>query len=304
MHRWFHRGGAGRIFVLEFAFLASAVFTLGVRADDTTAAHSASTQPSVNRTATRAPSTAPTAAPALNQTLAAIVRQAVAQKNCNVTAIQGGAFAQIPYADYSSDGILIGFRIGLGKFFSNDVIKTIQPIYLTDRGEQVGQKLGGSGSGYSMVELKAPPGYAIGAVKIRGGGGLDAITVTVMRITAIGLNPSDARLFPRIGGTGGGEASFTGNGSPAVGITGRIDPKGDWIGLGLIFLNPTAPESLPEFSVPVPSDPSPSEAAPTSPPSAADKPAPDKPAPAKPSAPIGPDLKAVDAMNASGAVEV
>lgn len=263
MHPFFQRNRAAHLSVARLAFVALAAFPFTVGAIDSTVSPPAPT----SSTQVRAPATAPVAT--LNPSLAAIVRRAVSQQNYNATAIQGGAFAQLPYSDICSDGILIGFRIGLGKFFNNDVIKSIQPIYLTPAGEQFGNSLGGGA--YNTFDIKAPEGYAIGAITIRGGGGLDAVTMTVMRITPTGLDQNDERISQRIGGPGGGEAEFDGKGCPAIGITGRIDPKGQWLGLGMVFLNPSAAQNPP------------------APPAA----------PAAPTPPLAPGLKAVQAPDAA-----
>ncbi len=148
-----------------------------------------------------------------------------------------------PLDVFYRDGVLVGFRISLGKFFKNDVIKFIQPIYLTPKGETWG-----IGHGIVGVELMIIPGgskgYAIYAITIRGGGGLDAITVTFMRMHGKQLDPGDVILSTRIGDLGGGENRVGGDGSPIIGIQGRSDDKGDWLGLGVISVNQPQPPIL------------------------------------------------------------
>src|SRR5262245_23547420 len=85
----------------------------------------ATTQPSTQ------PTTAPTQPDALDQRLSNEINIAVADKTYQCSPVQGGAFAKYPFEDVRPDGLLIGFRIGFGKFVGNDIIQFLQPIYLT-----------------------------------------------------------------------------------------------------------------------------------------------------------------------------
>jgi hypothetical protein len=189
--------------------------------------------------ATTQPSGQPSG-PVLDPAIAAVVSQAVAGQTFQRSAVKGGAFAKLPFDDISNDGVLIGFRIGLGRFFDQDVIKYIAPIYLTPRGVEVGNGYGNLDEVERRAVAKAPPGYAVGAVKVRGGGGLDAITITYMRFNGTRLDPTDIQVTPKVGGDGGGESNLNGDGTPVIGICGREDDKGEWLGIGLIFEKPTA----------------------------------------------------------------
>ena len=77
-------------------------------------------------------------------------------------------------------------------------------------------------------------------LNLAGGGGLDAITVTFMRFNGTRLDPTDACATQRIGGPGGGASLLNGDGTPIIGICGRVDDQRQWLGLGLIFLKPPA----------------------------------------------------------------
>ena len=223
---------------------------------------SATTQPSPQAAATTVPSTQPLAAAAkhpqastlktksprhsttdpfighgLGQALAWDVHSAVVGYSFQATPIQGGAFAQIPFQDLSGNGVLVGFRVGLGKFLGNDIIQFLQPIYLTPAGERLGEGYGTET--ITIQETIAPVGYAVGAVDIHGGGGLDSMTLTYMRIEGESLDPSDAYITARIGGSGGGEAYLGGDGTPIIGISGRYSGDGKYLGIGLIFLQDT-----------------------------------------------------------------
>jgi hypothetical protein len=76
---------------------------------------------------------------------------------------------------------------------------------------------------------------------MNGGGGLDSLTITYMRITSGNrLDPRDAYITPRIGGSGGGSAAYVGgDGTPIIGICGRYGEKRQYLGLGLVFLHAT-----------------------------------------------------------------
>jgi hypothetical protein len=200
-----------------------------------------------------APATQPSPSPrpyALNSRLAGIIQDAVATGNYKPSEIRGGAFAKNVYEDICPDGLLIGFRISLGKFLRNDVIKFLQPIYLTPKGETWGQAHGIVGN--VLMNIKAPKGYAVGSVTVRGGGGLDAITVTFMRIRGNRLDPGDVILSSPIGGNGGGESRLAADGAPIIGIHCRADDKAEYLGLGLIFLNQTPPAPKPQPAQPKP----------------------------------------------------
>jgi hypothetical protein len=198
---------------------------------------SSSTQPSVS-TAADGIAGQPSG-PALDPKIAADVRDSVARQMFQRSDIKGGAFANIGFDEWSSDGVLIGFRLGIGTFFNNDVIKRVEPIYLTSRGEKIGHGFGDDEQVDRTVIAKAPPGYAVGAVAIGGGGGLDSVTLTFMRFNGTRLDPTDRCVTPRIGGNGGGQAQLDGDGTPIIGIRGRIDKNQNFLGLGVIFIKPT-----------------------------------------------------------------
>jgi hypothetical protein len=242
MHRLFPR----HHFFWNLLLLATCVSPAAISLADAT------TQPSTTQPA---PATKPSDHYALDPNMAASVRDAVARWDYTISNVQGGAFAHTPFREISQDGILIGFRVGIGKFFNNDTIKFIQPIYLTPKGEKRGHGYGGGQ--YDLFDLKAPKGYAVGCATIRGGGGLDAIKLTFMRIDDTDLDTGDICQTPQLGGNGGGEQEFNGNGMPAVGITGAFDAKAGWLGLGLIYLNPPPPPAILQRPIPKRAAPTP-----------------------------------------------
>jgi hypothetical protein len=86
----------------------------------------------------------------------------------------------------------------------------------------------------------AMPGYGVGAIAVAGGGGLDSFKLTFMKIDGKGLDPNDTYSSEKIGGPGGGSPYvFGGDGTPIVGILGRVSDDKKSMGLGAVFLSPT-----------------------------------------------------------------
>jgi hypothetical protein len=184
----------------------------------------------------------------LDPAISATVRDALASQTFQRSEVKGGAFTNHSFEDVSPDGVLVGFHIGLGLFFTTEVIKYIQPIYLTPSGLRTGRGFGDETQVQRRVTTKAPPGYAVGAVDIRGGGGLDALTVTYMKFNGTRLDPSDVQVSSTFGGGKNGGGLLDGDGTPVIGICGRIGDHGTWLALGLIFVKPTAmvPDDSPD----------------------------------------------------------
>jgi hypothetical protein len=180
--------------------------------------------------------------PAMDQNLDPAMVAAVTTANQNktfqCTSIVGGAFASIPFQDICPDGVLIGFRLGYGKFVNDRTISFVQPIYMTASGETLGQGFGKRPP--EPLEVKAPPGYAVGSAIIGGGGNLDSLTLTFMHITGDRLDLNDARVTEKLGGTGMSVTSLGGDGIPAIGISGRVNEDGKALGLGVVFLSSTS----------------------------------------------------------------
>src|SRR5262249_44300836 len=59
------------------------------------------------------------------------------------TQIMGGAFDPV-FRDEAPEGaVVVGFDVGLSKFFNNDIVRMVRPIYRTARGEVAGRQRGG-----------------------------------------------------------------------------------------------------------------------------------------------------------------
>ena len=133
-----------------------------------------------------------------------------------------------------SAAILIGFRyttLNNGRFPG-----VIQPIYLTATGEVYGKIYGVAPAGAVPQIVKAKPGYAVGAIYVRGGGGLDAFKPIFMRVKENGLNTTDSYEGPHIGGTGGGEGTAGGDGNFIIGLHGKVSDQGKIEALSAVSL--------------------------------------------------------------------
>lgn len=150
-----------------------------------------------------------------------------------LTRILGGAFDP-QFKDEPPEGsLLVGLELGMGKFFDKDVIKAVRPIYRDAKekevmGKQYGTKL------TRVVTVKAKAGYAVGGAEVRAGLGIDAVTVTFMRLKGDRLDPDDSYKSEFIGGMGGSPTVLGGDGTPVIGIIGKSN-KDDCTGIGLLL---------------------------------------------------------------------
>lgn len=149
------------------------------------------------------------------------------------TEIHGGAFDPT-FRDQAPDGgMLVGLDVGLGKFLNLDVVKSVQPIYRTAKGEVAGRKFGTDFSQVHQVRAKA--GYAVGGINVKAGLLVNGFSVKFMRVKGNALDPADSYTSPWIGDqTGGnGPTLLGGDGKLIVGIIGKRNAR-DCNGLGLL----------------------------------------------------------------------
>ena len=139
------------------------------------------------------------------------------------------------------DGVLVGFHIGLGKFVNNDVIKAVRPIYRVGDKDTNGLPYGTS---TAASKLLAKPGYAVGAVSVRTGLGIDGMSVTYMKLVDGKLDPKDSYESEWVGGMGGGGPTrIGGDGTLVVGVLGKMNANGkDVSGIGLVYSDTNKPE--------------------------------------------------------------
>lgn len=128
-------------------------------------------------------------------------------------------------------GHLVGLEIGLGKFGPSDVVHALRPIYRAGGRETTGEQRGTNLTRVTVA--KAKDGYAVGAVTVKAGLGLDGMSVTFMKIVDGKLDPKDAYESEWVGGKGGrAPVTLGGDGTPVVGIVGRV--AGDTVGFALL----------------------------------------------------------------------
>jgi hypothetical protein len=128
---------------------------------------------------------------------------------------------------------LIGLEIGLGKFFDQDVIKAVRPIYMVNGKEEFGTQRGERPA--SPVTIKVKDGYAVGAMSCKTGLNFDGCSLTFMKVKDGTLDPSDAYESEWVGWNGNKRPRrVTGDGTPIIGIAGRASER-ELNGLGLLF---------------------------------------------------------------------
>jgi hypothetical protein len=141
------------------------------------------------------------------------------------------------YDDVPKDGaLLIGFEVTYGRYATNPTIKTVRPLFLTPNGKSAGTTHGVPGDSLTRVEAKA--GYAVGAVTIKAGLGVDGMSVTFMQIGEKGLNPNESYESEWLGGLGGADKTkLGGSGALVIGIFGKTAeaPESTFNGLGLVM---------------------------------------------------------------------
>jgi hypothetical protein len=147
------------------------------------------------------------------------VRAAVAGRQVEDT----GNFAGASYRDVASDGsVLVGLEVGLARWFDRQIPYVVRPIFRKGDHEWAGGTAGSFSSRQVIRVLRevARPGYAVGAMWLRIGAGIDRLCLVYFKITDTGLDPADHYTGPWIGSSDGGNDHFVdGKGRPIVGLT-------------------------------------------------------------------------------------
>jgi serine/threonine protein kinase len=132
--------------------------------------------------------------------------------------------------------LLVGFEVGIGKWLNRDVIHGLRPIFQFRDGRR--RTILWGKEQVRTVTLEAKPGYAVGKLNVRAGLGIDAIQLTYLAIEGTKLNPAVSYDSEWVGGNGGNLRSL-GDGTPIIGIWGKIqDRDGVFNSLGLILPAP------------------------------------------------------------------
>jgi hypothetical protein len=160
-----------------------------------------------------------------------------------------GGVAGSAFVDVAPEGsILVGFEVGLEKLkFSKteeDLTRSLRPIYRNAKGEETNGPDQGS-EFKRTVTMKAKPGYAIGALVIQAGHGLDGLQATYMRLNGDSLDPKDSYESECVGRKTTDPNTAGGNGVPMVGIIGKKTPE-HCTGLGVVFKSPVTAKIIPD----------------------------------------------------------
>jgi hypothetical protein len=134
-----------------------------------------------------------------------------------------------------NNGILVGFDIGLGGL-GNKTVVAIRGIYqVKDKAKDVPGLAHGTNFRNSGRD-RAKPGYAVGAISVKGGLWVDGFQITYMKIVDDKLDPTDSYQSPWFGNAGKADDSntITGDGTPVTGLIGR-QGRNDLNALGLLF---------------------------------------------------------------------
>ena len=140
----------------------------------------------------------------------------------------------------SEGGILVGFDVSLN---GSNKITALRPIFHTAEGEVAGPFYGAPTK--RTARFVARKGFAVGALTIRPGFGIDGMGITFLEITETGLDPNQGYQSPWLGSGRGNRRSLGGGTTPVVGIFGH-QGGGKLTALGLVQV------ALPEATVPGP----------------------------------------------------
>jgi S1-C subfamily serine protease len=152
--------------------------------------------------------------------------------------IQGGGGQEFRDAT-PPGGALVGLEVGLGKFVRNDVVKAVRPIYRVGDKESFGEQFGTQLT--NVVKVVAKPGYAVGAIALKTGLGVDGLSITYMKLADGKLDPKDSYESEWVGGGGDKQSvKIGGDGTLVVGVLGRTNGR-DVTGLGLIYSDTNKP---------------------------------------------------------------
>ena len=99
-----------------------------------------------------------------------------------------------PFTDIRKDGgFLVGFELTKGDWFGAPLLQSVQPIYFTPKGKDLGQRRGNLG--HDPFKIEAKDGYAVSSVKIHQDGSfVFSIQLIFMKIDLVRqtLDPSNS----------------------------------------------------------------------------------------------------------------
>ncbi len=146
-----------------------------------------------------------------------------------------GFVGDVFHVSAPAGGLLVGLKLGPGKFLQNEIIASVQPIFRVGNQESLGRTFGRSIGGETVV--KAKDGYAIGSLTVATSLGIDGLMATFMRIDGDKLDPRDSYDSDWIGGLGHKTATIiSGDGRAVRGAALRLrSPNEECKGIGLVF---------------------------------------------------------------------
>lgn len=160
------------------------------------------------------------------------IRRSVKDQKLATVAVTGfkspDVFRDVPAAG----GVLIGFQVGYKKFFNNNIVGALRPIYRTQDGETMGAWIGKAPA--ELVTVKAKPGYAVSAIRIRTGLMIDGMGLTFTKLGKDRLVLDDHYDSDWIGAMGGNPSIIGGQGAIFIGVTGHRNNDGAPVALGLV----------------------------------------------------------------------
>ena len=163
----------------------------------------------------------------------AFIEQAIKDKRVADVDIQGFQLTKNTYRDVPPEGgILIGLQVNVGKFLNNATIDGIRPIYLTKKGEKLGEWQGVKSD--DPVILKAKAGYVVAGMSVRSGLNLDGIALTYMKLDKGKLVEKDVYKSHQVGHTVGDTSLIGGQGIFFIGVTGHLGGEKKPCSIGLI----------------------------------------------------------------------
>jgi predicted Zn finger-like uncharacterized protein len=129
----------------------------------------------------------------------------------------------------SEGGLLVGAQAEHVDFGRTPILESLQPIYLVGEGQVRGKRCGyDPGTSRSI----AKEGYAVGAIKVSTGLGVNGLQLVYMRTSGTRLDPQDSYESEVLGGSEGGDPiTLGGDGRPLAGLQGTYDKMLNGLGL-------------------------------------------------------------------------
>jgi hypothetical protein len=135
------------------------------------------------------------------------------------------------FRDLGPEGsVLVGVRVTYIERFGGPKVRSVQPIYRSDKSHYVGLTYGEAiGPVFTVV---ARPGYAVGGLVTHTGLTVDGFGIVFMKVDGDRLDPDDSYNSPWIGDRqGGGPGEVMTKGGLIVGLQGRAKTEVNALGL-------------------------------------------------------------------------